>query len=94
MKKVELKKNLQLPKSFDWVTDKIVLGAAKNQYVCGSCLAFSIVGHLEALYYIKYGEHKTFSEQQLVDCDIYDEGWYGGVFLSAYKWIKENGGLQ
>ena len=94
LKKVELKKDLQLPESFDWVTDKNVLGAAKNQYSCGSCWAFSIVGHLEALYYLKYGEHKTFSEQQLVDCDTYDEGCNGGEFLPAYKWIKENGGLQ
>ena len=94
MKKVELKKDLKLPESFDWVTDKNVLGDAKNQYSCGSCWAFSIVGHLEALYYMKYGEHKTFSEQQLVDCDTYDEGCDGGEFLPAYKWIKENGGLQ
>ena len=92
--KFPLKKDLQLPESFDWVTDKNVLGAPKNQYSCGSCWAFSIVGHLEALYYIKYGEHKTFSEQQLVDCDSYDQGCDGGEFLPAYKWIKENGGLQ
>ena len=94
LKKFELKKDLQLPESFDWVTDKNVLGTPKNQYSCGSCWAFSIVGHLEALYYMKYGEHKTFSEQQLVDCDSYDEGCDGGEFLPAYKWIKENGGLQ
>ena len=94
LQKVHLKKNLKLPESFDWVTDKNVLGTPKNQYSCGSCWAFSIVGHLEALYFLKYGEHKTFSEQQLVDCDSYDEGCDGGEFLPAYKWIKENGGLQ
>ena len=94
LKKIELKKDLKLPESFDWVTDKNVLGTPKNQYSCGSCWAFSIVGHLEALYYMKYGQHKTFSEQHLVDCDTYDEGCNGGEFLPAYKWIKENGGLQ
>ena len=94
LQKVHLKKNLKLPESFDWVTDKNVLGTPKNQYSCGSCWAFSMVGHLEALYFLKYGEHKTFSEQQLVDCDSYDEGCDGGEFLPAYKWIKENGGLQ
>ena len=94
LKKVTLKKDLKLPEAFDWVLDKDVLGTPKNQYSCGSCWAFSIVGHLEALYYMKYGEHKTFSEQQLVDCDSYDEGCDGGEFLPAYKWIKENGGLQ
>jgi len=94
LKKVTLKKDLKLPESFDWVTEKNVLGTPKNQYSCGSCWAFSIVGHLEALYYMKYGEHKTFSEQQLVDCDGYDDGCDGGEFLPALQWIKENGGLQ
>lgn len=94
LSKFPLKKDLKLPESFDWVTEKNVLGVPKNQYSCGSCWAFSIVGHLEALYYIKYGEHKTFSEQQLVDCDPYDQGCDGGEFLPAYQWIKENDGLQ
>ena len=94
LKKVNLKNNLNLPESFDWVTEKNVLGTPKNQYSCGSCWAFSVVGHLEALYFLKYGEHKTFSEQQLVDCDSYDDGCDGGEFLPAYKWIKENGGLE
>ena len=94
LKKVTLKKDLKLPESFDWVIEKNVLGQPKNQYSCGSCWAFSIVGHLEALYYLKYGEHKTFSEQQLVDCDGYDQGCDGGEFLPAFQFIKENGGLQ
>jgi C1A family cysteine protease len=94
LKKYTLNKDLKLPESFDWVTEKNVLGEPKNQYSCGSCWAFSIVGHLEALYYIKYGVHKTFSEQQLVDCDSYDYGCNGGEFLPAYQWIKENGGLE
>jgi C1A family cysteine protease len=94
LKKYQLKKDLKLPESFDWVLDKNVLGEPKNQYSCGSCWAFSVVGHLEALYYIKYGIHKTFSEQQLVDCDSYDDGCDGGEFLPAYKWIKENEGLE
>jgi len=92
--KPNLKENLNLPDAFDWVNEKGVLLDAKNQYSCGSCWAFSVVGHLEALYYMKYGEHKTFSEQQLVDCDTNDAGCNGGEFLTAYKWIKDNGGLQ
>ena len=92
--KPKIKKNLELPDAFDWVNEKGVLLEPKNQYSCGSCWAFSVVSHLEALYYLKYGEHKTFSEQQLVDCDTNDEGCNGGEFLTAYKWIKDNGGLQ
>ena len=83
-----------IPESFDWVNEKGVLLEPKNQYSCGSCWAFSVVGHLEAQYFLKYGEHKTFSEQQLVDCDTNDAGCNGGEFLTAYKWIKDNGGLQ
>ena len=94
LKKVELKKNLEVPESFDWITDKNVLGTPKNQYSCGSCWAFSIVGHLEALYYMKYGEHKTFSEQQLVDCDTNDQQCNGGEFATAFDWIISNGGLE
>lgn len=30
----------------------------------------------------------------MVDCDSYDAGCNGGEFLTAFKWIKENGGLQ
>lgn len=93
-KKIELKKNLNIPDAFDWINEKGVLLEPKNQYSCGSCWAFSIVGHLEALYFMKYGVHKTFSEQQLVDCDAYDAGCNGGEFLTGFKWIKENGGLQ
>ena len=89
-----IKKNLNIPEAFDWVNEKGVLLSPKNQYSCGSCWAFSVVGHLEALYYMKYGQHKTFSEQQLVDCDTLDAGCNGGEFLTAFKWIKDNGGLQ
>lgn len=92
--KLHSQQKSSIPESFDWVSEKGVLLEPKNQYSCGSCWAFSIVGHLESLYFLKYGEHKTFSEQQLVDCDTNDAGCNGGEFLTAYKWIKDNGGLQ
>ena len=81
------------PEAFNWVDQK-ALGAVKNQGSCGSCWAFSTVGNLEGLYYIKYGENKRFSEQQLVDCDDKDAGCNGGLMENTFEWIKENGGVQ
>ena len=81
------------PEEFNWVDQK-ALGAVKNQGSCGSCWAFSTVGNLEGLYYIKYGENKRFSEQQLVDCDDQDEGCNGGLMEYSFAWIKSNGGLE
>ena len=83
----------EAPEAFNWVDQK-ALGAVKNQGSCGSCWAFSTVGNLEGLYYIKYGENKRFSEQQLVDCDDKDAGCNGGLMENTFKWIKENGGVQ
>lgn len=83
----------EAPEAFNWVDQK-ALGAVKNQGSCGSCWAFSTVGNLEGLYYIKYGENKRFSEQQLVDCDDKDEGCNGGLMENTFEWIKENGGVQ
>ena len=83
----------EAPEAFNWVDQK-ALGAVKNQGSCGSCWAFSTVGNLEGLYYIKYGESKRFSEQQLVDCDDKDAGCNGGLMENTFEWIKENGGVQ
>ena len=80
------------PEAFNWL-DKKVLTDIKNQGSCGSCWAFSAVGNIEALYYLKYGENVRFSEQQLVDCDTYDLGCNGGLMETAYQWIIENKGL-
>jgi cathepsin L len=80
------------PEAFNWL-DKKVLTDVKDQGYCGSCWAFSAVGNIEALYYIKYGENVRFSEQQLVDCDTYDSGCDGGLMENTFKWIIDNGGL-
>ena len=79
--------------TFNWV-EKGALGKIKNQGSCGSCWAFSAVGNLEGLYWIKYSENKRFSEQQLVDCDDVEEGCNGGLMEYTFAWIKKNGGLK
>jgi len=86
-----------LPASVDWVEAGAVTGV-KDQGQCGSCWSFSTTGSLEGAYYNKYGTLKSFSEQNLVDCDTImngggDLGCNGGLYDTAYDWIQTNGGL-
>ena len=61
---------------------------------CCSSWAFSTTGSLEGAYFIKTGQLKSFSEQQLVDCDTKsDQGCNGGLMDNAFAFIKKNKGL-
>jgi C1A family cysteine protease len=85
--------------SIDWVSKGAVTGV-KDQGSCGSCWSFSTTGALEGAYQIKNGNLKSFSEQNLVDCDNRqgnprgtDMGCNGGLMDSAFSWTQKNGGL-
>lgn len=81
------------PASFDW-RDQGAVGPVKDQGACGSCWAFSTVGNLEGLNYIKNKQLVQFSEQQLVDCDKVDSGCNGGLMENAYNYLKSAGGIM
>jgi len=86
-----------LPAEVDWVASGAVTDV-KDQGQCGSCWSFSTTGSLEGAYKLKYGTLKSFSEQNLVDCDTLlngggDLGCNGGLYDTAYEWIQHNGGL-
>lgn len=92
------KHNQRNVKSIDW-TAKGVVSDVKNQGKCGSCWAFSAVGAIEGAFAIRCNEVGTltlFSEQQLVDCENPENGWFdagcnGGEMYNAFEYYKTNG---
>jgi len=85
-----------LPASVDWRGTAVT--GVKDQGQCGSCWSFSTTGALEGAYAIKSGKLNSYSEQNLVDCDLItnggnDLGCHGGLMDSAFEWTMSNGGL-
>lgn len=79
-----------VPHQLDWSQ----LGATtkvKDQGSCGSCWAHSAISGVESGVFMATGSlPQPLSVQQLVSCDTYDGGCYGGDMQTAFRYIKEN----
>lgn len=82
--------------SKDWLQLGKV-SAVKDQLTCGSCWAHTTTAAIEVADAIKRrtmfsDEVRSFSEQQLLDCDmIPNMGCLGGKAQFAYRYVKNNG---
>jgi hypothetical protein len=80
------------PTNFDWRA----LGAVtdiKNQKDCGSCWSFSTAQDIEGVHYLAGNDLISFAEQQLVACDVANDGCDGGWMYAAMQYVTATGGI-
>jgi C1A family cysteine protease len=75
----------------DW---KSLWTSVKNQGSCGSCWAFSAAATFESRYALHKGYKivkSLFSEQQLLECDIYSSACNGGWMENVFYYLITKG---
>ncbi|KAJ3436217.1 hypothetical protein M0812_18274 [Anaeramoeba flamelloides] len=90
-------KNYELPDSFDW-RDYGAVSNIKDQAVCGSCWAFSVIGALEGQLSLSKGKLTELSEQNVIDCTwdakVPSYGCDGSDQWKGYEALMELGGVM
>ncbi|KAJ4762145.1 hypothetical protein LUZ62_072520 [Rhynchospora pubera] len=81
-----------VPEKIDW-RKKGAVSEVRDQGPCGACWAFSAVAAIEGITKIKSGRMVALSEQELVDCNMIDDGCYGGLMTDAFDFVRLNGGI-
>jgi C1A family cysteine protease len=86
---------ITIPDTWDWRIQGAVT-QVKDQAVCGSCWSFGTTGTLEGSYFLKTGDLRRLSQQNLMDCSwtLGNDGCDGGEDWRSYEWIMHNGGLE
>ena len=88
---LNLNEEEEIPENFDWELDRGIKTKMKEQKDCGACYSFATVGLIQSQYLMKYGENISFSEQQIIDCDEYNNKCLGGNMKKAFTYLKKNG---
>lgn len=84
----------QLPDAVDW-RERGAVAEVKDQGQCGGCWAFSAVAAVEGINKIVTGSLISLSEQELIDCDKFqDQGCDGGLMDNAFVFMIKNGGID
>ncbi|NP_001104878.2 maize insect resistance 2 precursor [Zea mays] len=84
----------QLPDAVDW-RERGAVAEVKDQGQCGACWAFSAVAAVEGINKIVTGSLISLSEQELIDCDKFqDQGCDGGLMDNAFVFMIKNGGID
>uniref|UniRef100_A0A0N5BXM1 Pept_C1 domain-containing protein n=1 Tax=Strongyloides papillosus TaxID=174720 RepID=A0A0N5BXM1_STREA len=79
-----------LPEYFDW-REKGVVTPVRCQKKCGLCYGFASVATMEANYAIVSGNLRNFSEQEILDCNLENNGCNGGEPYLVYKYVHDHG---
>jgi len=66
----------------------------KDQGYCGSCWAFSAAEQIESDGMRVLGTSYVLSPEQITQCDTTSSGCNGGWTESAYRYVKNNGGIE
>lgn len=79
-----------LPRKIDWRTQG-ALTPVNNQHECGACWAFSAIETIEAAHWLRTGELRPLSTQQMIDCARNgNNGCRGGDICTLFEWLVDN----
>ena len=80
--------------SFDWRTKNVVTNVKTIGSYTAAEYAFAIIGNLEGLYAIHYGELRSISAQFLIDCEGVDREFSESLLEEIYNKLEKETGIM